>query len=115
MKVTTKRIAAVIGGLLLLALLAYAWQQTGTAKVSHEHDAHEEKGAHEEKEGEEHKEHQQGETEHKEGADEHAAEAEKGTHGGRLFRADNFATTARRRSTSAAPSWSISSPSTRRP
>ncbi len=91
MKVTTKRIAAVIGGLLLLALLAYAWQQTGTAKVSHEHDAHEEKGAHEEKEGEEHKEHQQGETEHKEGADEHAAEAEKGTHGGRLFRVDNFA------------------------
>lgn len=66
MKLPIKQIAVAIGFLLLVMILAYAWQKTST-KHSHQHDE----------------------------ADEHHAqettEIEKGIHGGRLFRADNFA------------------------
>lgn len=67
MKLPIKQIALAISFLLLLMILAYAWQKTGD-KQSHQHD-----------EADEHH------------AQQPATEVEKGTHGGRLFRADNFA------------------------
>ena len=67
MKLPIKQIATAIGILLLVMILAYAWQKTSN-KHSHQHD-----------EADEHH------------AQEPAAEVEKGSHGGRLFRADNFA------------------------
>ena len=67
MKLPIKQIAIAIGVLLLVMILAYAWQKTSN-KQSHQHD-----------EANEHH------------AEETASETEKGTHGGRLFRVDNFA------------------------
>ena len=64
MKLPIKQVAFAIGALLLVTILAYAWQKTG----NHAHDK----------------------------VDEHhgqksVSETEKGIHGGRLFRADNYA------------------------
>ncbi|MDO9178117.1 MAG: efflux RND transporter periplasmic adaptor subunit [Agitococcus sp.] len=66
MKLPIKQIATAIGVLLLMMILAYAWQKTGDTQA-HQHD---ELGGHH--------------------AQESASEVEKGSHGGRLFRADNF-------------------------
>ncbi len=67
MKLPIKQIAVAIGFLLLVMILAYAWQKTGDTQA-HQYD---ELGGHH--------------------AQEPASEVEKGSHGGRLFRTDNFA------------------------
>lgn len=67
MKLSIKQIAVAMGVLLLLIILAYAWHKTGH-KQGHPHD----------EAGEHH-------------SPKSAPEVEKGIHGGRLFRADNFA------------------------
>jgi cobalt-zinc-cadmium efflux system membrane fusion protein len=68
MKLPLKQIAIASGVLLLVMILAYAWQKTSHQQKPHSHD----------EAGEHH-------------VEESAPKIEKGTHGGRLFRDDNFA------------------------